>query len=156
MSVLKRRNNKYNPKRKVRDCTEVDAPFLQKLYAEVIYEGNPQHKKSPGDFGLIPPCDPRAAKSLCDEVCIFKHADALRLLKLGVERGLVSVQINDYGFPQNIWSVTTLENGKEVPLEAQKGNPQDGSYHGYPLQPTDPMYEKVLEKWRASRCLISK
>lgn len=154
--MLKRRNNKFNPKREVRDCSAEDANFLQELYSTVSYGGNPQHKKTPGKFGLPQPRDPRQAKSLCDEVSVFKLSDALNLLKLGIERGLVSVRVNECGFPKNIWSVITLANGKEVPLEAQLENPLIGSYHGYPLQPTDPMYEKILEKWRASQCLISK
>lgn len=154
--MMKRREGRFNPKRKIRKCSESDVSFLDDLYSKVSYGGNPQHKKCPGDFGLTPPCDPRAMKSLCDEVFVYNRLEALRLLKAGIARGLISVQMNERGFPQNIWSVTTLENGKEVPLEAQIENPAIGSYHGYPLSPTDPMYEKILEMWRTSKCLISK
>lgn len=154
--MLKRRQNEFNPKRDVRHCTEEDVARLKSLYSKVSYSGNPQHKRRPGDFGLNPPSDPRPMKSLCDEVSVFNLLQASRLLKSGVARGLISVQDNEFGFPKNIWSVVTLEDGRNVPLEAQITNPSIGSYHGYPLQPTDPMYERILEKWRASKCLISK
>lgn len=153
---MRRREGKFNPKRKVRECSEADVAFLENLYSRVSYGGNPQHKKNPGDFGLNPPSDPRAMKSLCDEVSIYRRSEALHLLKEGISRGLVSVQTNVHGFPQNIWTVLTFDNGKQVPLEAQLENPVLGSYHGYPVPPTDPMYEKILDKWRMSRCLISK
>ncbi|NMA41300.1 MAG: hypothetical protein GX937_14110 [Lentisphaerae bacterium] len=140
----------------MRNCSTDDVPFLQRLYSKVSYGGNPQHKKRLGEFRLSQPPDPRPMKSLCDEVSVYKPSEALDLLKLGIAKGFISVLINEYGFPKNIWSVITLKNGKEVPLEAQIENPYTGSYHGYPLQPTDPMYEKILEKWRTSECLISK
>lgn len=147
---------KFNPKREILECTPNDIPFLEYLYAKVTYTGNPQHKKNPGKFGLNPPSDPRAMKSLCDEVFVFTPSKALSLLKRGIERGLISVQKTTIGFPKNIWSVIKLKDGKEVPLEAQLENPHAGTYHGYPLPKTDPMHEKVLEKWRTSKCLISK
>jgi len=39
----------------------------------VRYGGNPEHKRSPGNFGLIPPAAPRADKTLCDGAGIFDH-----------------------------------------------------------------------------------
>ena len=50
----------------------------------VKYGGNPEHKRNPGDFGLTPPSQPRADKTLCDEVAVFKRTTALRLLRKGI------------------------------------------------------------------------
>ena len=154
MKQNRRYRDRFNPKRDIRDCSKEDEPFLEKLCSSVSYGGNPQHKKNPGDFGLEPPCEPRTTKSLCDAAAVFRRSEAIELLKCGIARGLVSRQVNEHGFPQNIWSVKRLDDGSEIPLEAQLENPQAGAYHGYPLPPTDPMYERVLVKWRKSQCLI--
>ncbi len=91
--------------------------------------GNPAHKRNPGDYGLMPPVQPRADKTLCDSVRVFKKSEAEALLREGgVRRGLVSGRMVN-NFPQNIWAVT--EEGK--PLEGQLENPQKGVYHGYLL-----------------------
>ena len=112
------------------------------LRERATYTGNPAHKRNPGDFGLTPPAQPRADKSLCDDVEIFDVATALRLLREGIRRGLVSVQERN-GFPQNVWGVT--EEG--VALEAQLENQEKGTYHGYPLSDADPMQQHVIEWW---------
>lgn len=91
------------------------ATTLHDLRDAVRYGGNPEHKRDPGDFDLMPPhAAGRPAKSLCDDVGIFRREDALALLRAGIERGLVSQRFED-GWPLNIWMVSA--NG--VPLEAQ-------------------------------------
>jgi len=100
--------------------------------------------KNPGDFGLTPPAMPRQGKSLCDNAEIFSHAKALRLVKKGLECGLVSIQERN-GWPQNVWAVA--ENG--TPVEAMLENPETGAYHGYPMLPIDPLIEDVLVRWKA-------
>lgn len=107
------------------------------------YGGNPEHKRNPGDFGLIPPAVPRADKTLCDAVAAFSKRIALRYLHDGIRKGLMSVQTRG-DFPQNIWAVT--DTGE--PLEAQLENSALGAYHGYPMLETDPFREEVLQRWR--------
>jgi hypothetical protein len=116
---------------------------LTRWAAEVRYGGNPEHKRNPGDFGLIPPSSPRPDKTLCDRAGILRRADALDLLREGIRHGLVSAQTRN-GYPQNIWAVTQ----ERVPLEAQLENPANGTYHGYPMPTEDPFREKVIAKWR--------
>ena len=145
---MKTRYNKFNPKRKIISISSLDCSYLEWLCSNVRYGGNPQHKRSPGDFKLTPPSEPRAAKSLCDEALVFKIAEALHFMHLGIKKGFISERRSEKGFPQNIWSVKELPDGRKIPLEAQLENPQTGTYHGYPLQPSDPMYELILEKWR--------
>jgi len=134
------RRRSHNPKRAIReDCHGIDLTALAK---NVSYGGNPEHKRNPGDFGLTPPAQPRADKTLCDSVNIFQKSEAEALLREGIHRGLISRRMVN-NFPQNIWVVT--ENGQ--PLEGQLENSEKGVYHGYPLPKTDPFYQIVLARW---------
>jgi hypothetical protein len=137
------RKPRPNPKRKI--WTGVSSAARAGLVAEVTYAGNPVHKRNPGDFGLTPPAQPRPDKTLCDEVELFGRADALRLLRRGICRGLVSVRLVGR-FPQNIWSMT--DSG--TPVEAQLENRETGAYHGYPLMEEDPFAEVVRQAWDAA------
>ena len=92
-----------------------------------MYEGNPQHKKNPGNFGLTPPAAPRSTKTLCDEARIFNRARASELFARAIERGMVS-EMDVGGFPKQIWVVD--EHGQV--FEAIIGGSQQGHYHGYP------------------------
>jgi hypothetical protein len=116
---------------------------LQQLAEKVRYGGNPEHKRNPGDFNLSPPSNPRQAKTLCDEVGIFKKTEALALLKEGLRQGLVSIQERN-GWPQNIWAVV---NGRS--LQAMLENAEQGTYHGYPLQQDEPLADEVLKRWES-------
>ena len=134
------KRNSYNPKRRI-EPHPVRAD-LNRLEDKAGYGGNPEHKKNPGDFGLTPPAKPHADKSLCDETGIFTRSRALKLLREGIRRGLVSRQIRN-GYPQNIWAVT--EEG--MPVEAQLENPETGTYHGYPMAERDPFRKEVFNSW---------
>lgn len=131
------RQTRHNPKRRIRQ--ELDPDYLKSLAGSVNYGGNPEHKRNPGDFGLMPLSQPRADKTLCDTVGVFSRTEATRLLRMGIGKGLVSEQERN-GYPQNIWSVT--EDG--WPMEAQLENPQRGTYHGYPMPETGPFRKEVL------------
>lgn len=135
-----RRKGKFNTKRKI--VKNLDDSLKKELIAKVHYGGNPEHKKNPGDFNLTPPTDPRSDKSFCDDVQIFEVKKALRLLKKGIEKGLISQQSRGC-FPQNIWSVDENNN----PLEAQLENETQGIYHGYPIPKEDAFGKVVLKAW---------
>ena len=140
---MKRRTS-FNPKRRIRPRpkNQAERTLLQDLAQKVSYGGNPNHKRNPGDFGLSPPSQPRAGKSLCDEVGIFTRAEAVGLLQAGVQRGLISEQMR-HTWPQNIWAVTV--DGKAV--EAMLENSETGTYHGYPMREEDPLESQVLNRW---------
>jgi hypothetical protein len=137
-----RKRKSFNQKRSI--CSQQDTPdrreVLQDLVRRVSYGGNPEHKKNPGDFGLQPPSSPRLGKTLCDSVGILTRTEALRLLRDGLKRGLVSSQQRG-GWPQNVWAVTA----DGSPLEAQLE--RDGIYHGYPMPENDPFRAEVLKRW---------
>ncbi|MDB5821035.1 MAG: hypothetical protein JWQ11_4675 [Rhizobacter sp.] len=135
-----------NPKRKLRPVLGLMqvAEQFKALSKAASYGGNPEHKRNPGDFGLSPPAMPRQGKSLCDDARIFSRAGALKLLKTGLERGIVSVQERN-GWPQNIWAVAP--NG--VAVEGMLENAETGTYHGYPMLPIDPLIVDVLARWNS-------
>jgi len=143
-SEMQRRPNRFNSKRKMHLLSPELLQQCAVLSESVRYGGNPEHKKNPGDFGLTPPSAPRTAKSLCDSVAIFKKSLAMKYLKRGLKRGLVSEQIVN-GWPQNIWSLT--DSG--YPIEAQLENSETGVYHGYPMPESDPFSVEVVAAWKA-------
>jgi hypothetical protein len=140
------RYNQFNPRRKFLAIDTDALTRLADLANRACYGGNPEHKKNPGDFGLTPPASPRQGKSLCDVAQIFKREEALRLLREGIRKGMVSDR-EDHGWPKNVWSVT--KNG--IPMEAQLENPMTGCYHGYPMPGSDPLASEVLVRWRDSQ-----
>lgn len=135
-----RRYRKYNPKRRLAAAGSLPSQTLAELAETVEYSGNPEHKRNPGDFGLSPPAQPRRGKALCDTASIFRRSDAREYLKEGILKGCFSEQLID-GWPKVIWAVT--ESG--IPLEAQRDG--EGSYHGYPMPPEDPMAAEVKKFW---------
>lgn len=133
-----------NPKRKLRPAPRGggDEIWLWDMASKVSYGGNPEHKRNPGDFYLLPPAVPRQGKSLCDFADVYRRREALRLVREGFRRGLVSVQQRN-GWPQNVWAVA--DNG--VALEAMLENAETGAYHGYPMLPTDPLIGEIHARW---------
>ena len=140
---MKKRNGKFNDKRRLIKLEECDFQYLSNRASQAHYGGNPEHKRNPGDFKLTPPSSPRAGKSLCDSIKVFTRKEALDLLRKGIRIGLVSDRFVGQ-WPKNVWSV--MDDG--TPLEAQIESPEQGSYHGYPMQEDDPFCLKVIEQWR--------
>jgi len=137
---MKPRHNRYNGKRKFGAI----ATDVATLSSRISYGGNPEHKRNPGDFGLTPPAAHcRSDKSLCDGVGILTRATALKLLRNGIRRGLISEQQRN-GWPQHIWAVT--DDGE--PVEAVLENAEQGAYHGYPMPAGDPLRDEILKRWR--------
>jgi hypothetical protein len=130
----------FNPKRQI--ASTLVQTDLERLASTVRYGGNPEHKRNPGNFGLLPAAAPRRHKTLCDQAGIFNRELALSLLQAGIRRGLVS-ELRNTGYPQNVWAVS----GDGVPLEAQLENSGNGTYHGYPMPEADPFRDIVLAKW---------
>lgn len=129
-----------NPKRRMGEPGMSTIPA-----ARVAYLGSPLHKRSPGDYGLTPPADPRPNKTLCDEIGIFERAKAQALLQQGLERGTIS-PCPQGELPRYIWAVT--DDGRVV--EARCDDATHGTYHGYPLADADPMANEVKKRWVAS------
>ena len=133
----------HNPKKRIAPIPTEEAQknLLAKVAKRVRYVGNPDHKRNPGDYRLTPPSRPRPGKSLCDVAKIFTRAEAQELLEKGIRDGLVSEQQSG-GWPRLVWAIK----GDTV-LEARLDNVERGTYHGYPLDPTDPFCTLVHERW---------
>lgn len=137
-----RKRRGFNPKRRIESAERLSAAQKQALANSVNYGGNPEHKRSPGDYGLTPPSAKRPSKTLCDAKGAFPKEMALGLLRAGVAKAMVSVQ-RVGRFPQNIWAV----GDDQEPYEAQLENREIGTYHGYPMPLADTFRATVLEEW---------
>lgn len=135
------RRMKSNPKRRLSNGP--DHVRLEAVREQVRYRGSPLHKRSPGDYGLTPPSDPRPNKTLCDGVSVFQREVAQELLEQGIGRGLVSAD-RENDFPRYVWAIT--QDG--VVVEARCDDFERGQYHGYPLDAADPMSELVRRRWQ--------
>ena len=131
----------FNQKRRIINLMPAQN-ILNDLAQKVHYTGSPYHKRSPADFGLTPPAQPRPDKTLCDEAGILTVEEAEHWLKEGVRRGMISPIAQD-GFPKHIWAVTD----KGIALEANYNNEGPGHYHGYPLFEPDPFRQIILKRW---------
>ena len=89
----------------------------------------------PGDTGELP----LEARRLLVQLLSGPSLDGRRHGRLGV----VSHDA-DSGFPRHVWALTK----EGVVVEARCDDPQRGRYHGYPLEPHDPMGEMVRRRWK--------
>jgi hypothetical protein len=136
-----KRKDGYNPKRRIAPESMLSRARRDVLGGRVVYGGNPEHKRSRGDYGLVPPVQPRPGKTLCDAQIL--KAEALLLLRAGFQKGMVSLCAEDK-WPQNVWSVA--ETGDV--FEAQLENPEQGVYHGYPKPIDDDFRTEVIREWK--------
>lgn len=136
-----RRTKGYNPKRRIAPKDMLSRERLDVLSATVLYGGNPEHKRSPGDYGLIPAIQPRPGKTLCDAQIM--KTEALLLLQAGLRKGMVSICAEDE-WPQNVWAVAETGEAFELQLE----NPEQGVYHGYPMPIDDDFRMVVIREWK--------
>lgn len=134
------RRKQRNPKRRLHPG--LDEARARELAEVLQYRGSPLHKRAPGDFGLTPPSAPRPGKSLCDGAGIVSIDRARSLLTEGVLHGLVSPDADEH-YPKYVWAVS-----KGFVLEARCDDYDRATYHGYPLEPSDPMAEIVRARLR--------
>lgn len=138
---MKRRHG-YNPKRRIAPPDFLPEAERRDLSRRVSYGGNPEHKRSPGDYNLTPPAQPRPGKTLCDGDRQILKDEALDLLKEGLQKGMFC-SFEHGSWPQNIWSIS---NTGEI-FEAQIENPMQGTYHGYPVPADDDFRRTIKYEW---------
>ena len=114
------------------------------LRSSAWYEGAAYHKRSPGDFNLSPPSDPRPDKTLCDVAGVMRLAEAQALLSCAIEGGLVSEAVTADGVPKQRWAI----DDRGWVFEAIHGGSRPGAYHGYPILSVDPLSEVVTSALR--------
>jgi hypothetical protein len=131
----------FNPKRRIAPIGQWTAENLGRMARRIRYGGNSEHKSRPNDYALLPLSNPRPGKTLCDATGEFPKGRAEELLRAGLLKGMVSVQVRG-DWPQNIWSVYQNE-----AFEAQLENKEQGVYHGYPMPLADDLRAIVLKEW---------
>ncbi len=138
---MKRRNG-YNPKRRIAASGTLSQSRLHELAEKSRYGGNPEHKRSPGDYGLTPAASPRPGKTLCDGGRQLLRGEAEDLLRAGFLKGMIS-PCAENSWPQNVWALS--EAGEA--FEAQLENRTLGEYHGYPMPQHDDFRAVVESEW---------
>lgn len=120
---------------------------LEGLVARVSYEGSSLHKLTPGNYGFVPPTNPRPTKSPCDDRRTVLKEEASALMVAGVRAGMVSAFAGE-GVPKYIWAV---DDDGEV-YEAKTSPGQETAYHGYRLGDNEKQLKKmILQEWK-QRC----
>lgn len=143
--MTKRQSNR--PDRRVAPADSYAADELAELAAKVRYVGNGNHKLRPGDYGFVPPYNPRPSKSPCDEVRRILREEASELFRRGIAQGMVSKFTSD-GVPKYVWAV---DENEEV-YEAKTKPEREVDYHGYRIGDDEKdMRRYILEEWR-KRC----
>jgi hypothetical protein len=142
--VTKRQSNR--PDRRFAAAGSLPAGELQRLAQLLRYEGDPRHKVSPGDYGFVPPVNPRPTKSACDDLGPVLLGQALALFRSGVAAGMVS-PFAPGSTPKYVWAVDAAGEVYEA-----KTKPPGIVYHGYRLGDDErDMRRYILVEWRR-RC----
>ena len=146
MTNRKRQGN--NPKRRIASVGELSPEVLHQL-SEARYVGSAHHKSKLADYHFSPPTNPRPDKSLCDGIRVIKKSEAAELFQNGISREMVSAYVIGC-LPKYVWAVDSDEEAYESVIS--KGTTK---YHGYRLEPDDPMRSLVIEEWnsRKETCL---
>lgn len=141
--LARRKLRHVKPDRRISPAGAIAEGDLKALAKRLTYGGSSYHKLRANDYGLTPPSSPRPHKSPCDDVRGVPKAEAIRLLKEGLRRGMVSALAGG-GVPKYIWAVA--QDG--LVFEA-KTHPPDTVYHGYRLLDDDAdMRDEVLREWK--------
>ena len=142
--MSKRQGNR--PDRRVALVGSIPAQVLEALVVRLRYEGSAIHKLHPGDYGFIPPNNPRATKSACDALRPVLRPEATALFQTGLALGMVSA-FDAQSTPKYVWAV----DGDNEVYEA-KTKPPDIAYHGYRIGDDESeMRRYILAEWRR-RC----
>lgn len=145
MTIRARQGNRPN-RRWVPSGTYSEAQ-LEALVKRVTYVGSSIHKLKPGDYGFVPPTNPRPSKSPCDDRRIVRKEEAGGLLAAGIRAGMVSVFAGE-GVPKYVWAVD--ESGEVYEAKTNPG--QETAYHGYRLGDDEKQLKKmILQEW-TQRC----
>jgi hypothetical protein len=132
------------PERRVAPQGSIGVDVLQGLAARVRYEGSALHKLHPGDYGHVPPVNPRPSKSPCDERRPLLRAEAETLFRTGLAAGMVSCFEPD-ATPKYVWAVDAAGEVYEA-----RTKPTDTAYHGYRIDDDEPEFRRyILGEWRA-------
>ena len=100
--MTRRQSNR--PDRRIALQGTISSADLSRLAKTARYVGSANHKRSPGDYGFVPPSSPRPSKSLCDDEGQLLLAEAARLFSSGLRKGMIS-QCMPGQLPKYVWAV---------------------------------------------------
>jgi hypothetical protein len=143
--MTRRQSNR--PDRRIVPFDTLNTDELARIASEAQYGGSSYHKLHPGDYGFVPPSNPRPSKSPCDDRRPILKQEAAKLLLDGIQRGMVS-RFGPGQLPKYIWAV----DGDGEVYEAKTRPGQENAYHGYRLGDDErQMRAEVLREWER-RC----
>jgi len=145
MPIRKREGNR--PDRRLAEEGSLGEAGKRELLKRIRYVGSGHHKLRPADYGLVPPNNPRANKSVCDDLGPMPLRKARALFRGGVERGMVS-PFPLGGVPKYVWAIDAAG---EV-WEAKTHPEHEFAYHGYRLGDDERNWRRYLTKEWKKRC----
>lgn len=146
MPSAKRQGNR--PGRRLAPEGFLDEKAIELLVGKLRYVGSSLHKLRPGDYGLVPPTNPRPSKSPCDDLRSILSHEAMELFRKGIKLGMVS-EFPPGGAPKYVWAVD--DDGQVY--EAKTKPERETDYHGYRIGEDEPQVRKyILGEW-SKRCL---
>lgn len=145
MPIRPRQGN--NPGRRFEPEGAYPEAALQALARRIEYAGSANHKLRPGNYGFVPPTNPRGSKSPCDDIRSVLLEEASELLLKGVAAGMVSAFAGD-GIPKYVWAVD--DDGEVYEAKAKPG--QETTYHGYRLGEDERTMRDLIRKEWKRRC----
>ena len=107
-----------------------DGIDLRQVAESCTYVGSPYHKDRPGFAGI--PRGRRPSASLCPPDLANRRDLVEGWLRSAVRAGRFGAW--DGGYPRYVW-----HREGEIVFEARQGSPGSGQYHGYPLEPEQPV-----------------
>lgn len=145
MAIRKREGNR--PDRRIAPNDFLDTNQRDFLAARIRYVGSATHKLHPGNYGFIPPQNPRPSKSPCDELRPLLLQEAKTLFEAGIRLGMFS-EHQEGGVPKYVWSV---DDAGEV-YESKTRPERETHYHGYRVGDDDAgMQDYIRREWKR-RC----
>lgn len=131
------------PDRRIVPAGDIAPEELKALLERVRYGGSALHKLRPGDYGFVPPNNPRPSKTPCDEIRPVLKDEASSLFRLGIELGMVS-RFQPGEVPKYVWAV----DGDGEVYEAKTRATHEVEYHGYRLgEDEKQMRSIVIREW---------
>jgi hypothetical protein len=134
------------PDRRVAPAGSISGETLATLAQRLRYKGISTHKLHPGNYGLVPPVNPRPCKSPCDDMRSILSQEAEDLFRAGLLAGMVS-SFEPGSLPKYVWALDT-----DGEVYEAKTKPPDMEYHGYRLGDDErDMRRYIRAEWR-KRC----
>lgn len=145
------RRQSHRPDRRVAPPNALTRAMLDGLALRVRYamgprDNNGHHKLRPADYGFVPPVNPRASKSVCDDLRPIPAAEAAALFRAGLTAGMTS-PFEDGSTPKYIWMVDAAGEVYEA-----KTHPPDLVYHGYRLGDDEQEMRRYIKAEWSKRC----